>query len=74
MAVYENLFGAYPWNRVGYVAVAFNSGLHGACYKYCYGQRIYHRRDLTYEDLYYHELAHMWFGNLMFAHQLKTCG
>lgn len=64
MAVYENLFGAYPWNRVGYVAVAFNSGAMEHVTNIAMG-RGFITGDLTYEDLYYHELAHMWFGNLV---------
>lgn len=62
MYVYENLFGAYAWERVGYVAVPFNSGAMEHVTNISIGGGFI-TGNLNYEDLYYHELAHMWFGN-----------
>jgi aminopeptidase N len=62
LAVYEAKFGPYKWNRVGYVAVPFSSGAMEHVTNIAMG-RAFIDGSLTYEDLFYHELAHMWFGN-----------
>lgn len=62
LAVYENLFGAYAWNRVGYVAVPFSSGAMEHVTNIAMGAGFING-TLNYEDLFYHELAHMWFGD-----------
>lgn len=62
LSVYEHKFGPYKWNRVGYVAVPFNSGAMEHVTNIAVG-RAFIDGQLTYEELFYHELAHMWFGD-----------
>lgn len=62
LSVYETKFGAYAWNRVGYVAVPFGSGAMEHVTNIAMG-RGFIDGTLFYEDLFYHELAHMWFGD-----------
>lgn len=64
LSVYEAKFGAYAWNRVGFVAVPFSSGAMEHVTNIAMG-RAFIDGTLSYEDLYYHELAHMWFGDLI---------
>lgn len=60
---FENYFGPYMWNRVGYCLVPFSSGAME------HATNIAYPRDATaiaYEsELMAHELAHHWWGNLM---------
>lgn len=62
--IFEDRFGAYLWERVGYVTVPF------------FGGAMEHATNITLskmtvdgslddETLYAHELAHHWFGNLV---------
>ncbi|MBN2777851.1 MAG: T9SS type A sorting domain-containing protein [Bacteroidales bacterium] len=62
LRIYETKFGAYPWNRVGYVSVPFNSGAMEHVTNIAMG-RDFVDGTLYFEDLFYHELAHMWFGD-----------
>ncbi|MDD4218489.1 MAG: M1 family metallopeptidase, partial [Bacteroidales bacterium] len=62
LRIYETKYGAYPWNRVGYVSVPFNSGAMEHVTNIAMG-RDFVNGTLDYEDLFYHELAHMWFGD-----------
>lgn len=62
LRIYETKFGAYPWNRVGYVSVPFNSGAMEHVTNIAMGADFING-TLTNEDLFYHELAHMWFGD-----------
>jgi hypothetical protein len=64
LSVFEAKFGPYAWNRVGYVAVPFNSGAMEHVTNIAMG-RAFIDGTLSYEDLFYHELAHMWFGDLV---------
>lgn len=61
---FESKFGPYLFDRVGYVAVPFNSGAmeHAANIAY----PIYAIDGTSnYETLMAHELAHAWWGNLV---------
>lgn len=62
LAVYENRFGPYPWERVGYVGVPFSNGAMEHVTNIAY-PLVCIDGSLDYEDLYAHELSHMWFGD-----------
>jgi aminopeptidase N len=64
MQCFEERFGPYLFDRVGYVGVPFNSG---AMEHACNISYPLYAVDGTgnYETLMAHELAHNWFGNLV---------
>jgi hypothetical protein len=64
MIAYEQDYGPYLWNKIGYVAVPFNGGAmeHASCIAY---PLVTLNGLLTYETLMAHELAHHWWGNLV---------
>ena len=64
LSIFETQYGPYRWNRVGFVAVPFNSGAMEHATNIAMG-RGFINGDLTYEDLFYHELSHHWFGDLI---------
>ncbi|KKT72085.1 MAG: hypothetical protein A2281_11165 [Bacteroidetes bacterium RIFOXYA12_FULL_38_20] len=61
MAAFENYFGPYRWDRVGYVGTSQGAMEHATNIAMPY-QCI--DGTLNYETLYAHELAHHWFGDL----------
>jgi aminopeptidase N len=63
MSTFENRFGPYMWNRVGYCMVPFNSGAMEHATNIAY-PRSTATGSLTYQSLYAHELSHHWFGDL----------
>jgi aminopeptidase N len=63
IAAYEQAFGAYSWNKVGYTLVPFNAGAMEHATNIAY-PRYAANGSLSYEDLMAHELAHMWWGDL----------
>lgn len=63
LSTFENRFGAYKWNRVGYCMVPFNSGAMEHATNISY-PRATATGSLTYQTLYAHELSHHWFGDL----------
>ena len=62
--IYENDFGPYLWERVGYVGVPFNNGAMEHATNIAYPLSCIDGA-LSYEDLYAHELSHLWFGDLV---------
>jgi len=60
---FENSYGAYQWNKVGYSLIPFNSGAMEHATNIAYG-RAFADGTLIYEDLMAHELSHQWWGNL----------
>ncbi len=61
---FENHFGPYGWDRVGYVGVPFNYGAMEHAMNIAYPRFAINGFN-TYESLLAHELAHSWFGNLV---------
>ena len=63
-STFEDRFGPYRWERVGYVLVPFQAGAmeHSTCISY---PTFLVNGQTTYESTMAHELAHMWFGNLV---------
>ena len=61
--VYEDWFGPYQWNKIGYTLVPFNSGAMEHATNIAIG-RAYINGSLTYETLWAHELSHHWWGDL----------
>jgi hypothetical protein len=65
MHIFENRFGPYPFERIGYTGTAQGAMEHASNVAYPAGLID---NTLNYEWLYTHEIAHMWFGNKV------TCG
>ncbi|OFX60303.1 MAG: hypothetical protein A2046_05715 [Bacteroidetes bacterium GWA2_30_7] len=64
LTAYEECFGPYKWERVGYVGVPFNGGAMEHATNIAYPNFAI-TGNLTYETLYAHELSHHWFGDLI---------
>jgi hypothetical protein len=63
LAGFENWYGPYVWNRVGYCLVPFNSGAMEHATNITY-PRATANGSLTYEaDLMAHEISHHWWGD-----------
>jgi len=62
--IYENLFGPYQWEKIGYVGVPFNNGAMEHATNIAY-PNLCIDGTLSYESLMAHELSHHWFGNLI---------
>ena len=70
MKAYENSFGEYVWDRIGYVEVPFMSGAMEHVCNIAYPEYAVDS-TLVRETLMAHELSHHWFGNLVTC---KTSG
>lgn len=57
-------FGAYQWDRVGFVMVPFNSGAMEHAMNVAY-PLLAANGTLLYQGIMAHEMAHSWFGNLV---------
>ncbi len=64
LQIFENRFGAYRWERVGYVGVPFNGGAMEHATNITYPEGFING-DHTYESFFAHELSHHWFGDLI---------
>lgn len=62
LQIFEESFGTYKWDRVGYVEVPFGGGAMEHATNIAYPDWAF---ESDYESLYVHELAHSWFGNLI---------
>lgn len=62
MAIYEDRFGAYQWDRIGYVGTAIGAMEHATNIAYPNSSI---NGNLSNEWLLAHELFHMWFGDLV---------
>ena len=64
LRTFENDFGEYVWDRVGYVEVPFTSGAMEHVCNIAYPEYAVDS-TLSRETLMAHELSHHWFGNLV---------
>jgi len=62
LAAFEDMFGPYLWERVGYVGTAIGAMEHATNIAY---PHFTINGNLTYESLMAHELSHHYFGNLV---------
>jgi len=62
MDAFTMAYGPYPFDKVGYALVPFNSGAMEHATAIAIG-RAYINGSLTYETLWAHELSHMWWGD-----------
>jgi len=64
LTAFENGYGPYEWDKIGYSLVPFNSGAMEHATNIAYPKSSANG-SLTYETLMAHELAHHWWGNLV---------
>lgn len=64
LAIFIDNYGPYRWNKVGYVMLPFNAGGMEHATSIHIGKNFING-SLTYESLWVHELAHMWWGDLV---------
>ena len=62
--IYEQFYGPYLWERIGYVSVPFNGGAMEHATNIAY-QKTLINGALTYETVMAHELSHHWWGDLI---------
>jgi aminopeptidase N len=62
LALYENLFGAYNWDKAGYTVVNFSRGAMEHLTNIAYPNYAL-STSLSDQALVAHELSHHWFGN-----------
>jgi len=62
--VFTDYYGPYMWDKIGFVQVPFNQGAMEHATSIHIGKSFINGL-LTYETLWAHELAHMWWGDLV---------
>lgn len=62
LALYENYFGQYYWDKAGYTVVSFSSGAMEHLTNIAYPKYAL-SNDIANQTLVAHELSHHWFGN-----------
>ena len=65
---FENWFGPFRWNKVGYVLTLQGAMEHATSIHY---PRSIVNGNLQYEDVMAHELGHEWFGNVVTCHRAE---
>ena len=63
MIAFENAYGPYRFNKIGYCIVPMSGGMEHAS-NISYAKSLVNG-TLTYESVMAHELAHMWWGDLV---------
>jgi aminopeptidase N len=63
LSIFEDRFGPYEFNRVGYCVVPFNAGAMEHATNISYMRAIVNG-NTQYENYMAHELSHHWFGDL----------
>ncbi|MDX1910569.1 MAG: M1 family aminopeptidase, partial [Saprospiraceae bacterium] len=63
LQAYEDWFGPYQWEKIGYSLVPFNSGAMEHATNVAIG-RAFIDGSLNFESLWAHELSHHWWGDL----------
>lgn len=64
LSIFENRFGPYEFERVGYCVVPFNAGAMEHATNISYMQALVNG-NTSYENYMAHELSHHWFGDLV---------
>jgi len=64
LTAYEQSYGPYLWNKIGFTLVPFNSGAMEHATNIAY-PRATANGTLTYETLMAHEFSHHWWGDLV---------
>jgi aminopeptidase N len=64
LGAYENSYGPYMWNKIGYSLVPFSSGAMEHATNIAYPQATANGNK-TYETLMAHEFSHHWWGDLV---------
>lgn len=64
ISIYENLFGPYAWNKVGYSAVPFTQGAMEHATNIAFPKNLFNG-STSGESILVHELSHHWFGDLI---------
>jgi hypothetical protein len=64
MEIYENRYGPYVWEKIGFVLVPFSSGAMEHATLVAYPQLV-GAGSTTFDWLIAHELSHHWWGNLV---------
>lgn len=68
---FEDKFGDYQWQRIGYVLVPFNAGAMEHATNIGYPASAVNG-NTSNQSLMVHELAHSWFGNLLTCSEPQT--